>query len=167
MLYILFCRDIEEDKAAEMFKKPILEYPDSVFKYIVSQTDENVSEDPHFQDILKKIDKADVPMKNVIRDIYTGDTHDIYKTSTGTKTLWLAAKGADYTFLSEWFGPNCYQELFDISNSIDVYLYDDSDMFIQDAAEELIGRFTDFKTGKIIELGNFDVVGYLEEMGYY
>lgn len=62
-----------------------------------------------------------MPMKNVIRD-----THDIYKVSTGVKTLWLACIEADYTFLSEWFGPNCYQRLFDISKTRNIYMYEDS-----------------------------------------
>lgn len=167
MLYLLFCRDVEEDEAAEMFGKPILEYPDSTFKYMVTQTDEDVSGDPEFQRILRKIDNSDVPMKNVIRDIPTGDTHDIYKTSTGVQTLWLIAHEAEYTFLSEWLGPNCYQELFDIAKKCDVYMYDDSDMFIQEAAESLVGEFTDFKTGDVVTVGNDATMDYLEEKGYY
>lgn len=167
MLYILFCKDVEEDEAAKLFGKPVLEYPDSTFKYIVSQTSEDVSSDEEFQHILKKIDNADVPMKNVIRDIPTGDTHDIYKTSTGVKTLWLAAHEANYMFLSEWFGPNCYQDLFDIASKEHVYMYDDSDMFVYEAADSLNGVFTDFKTKKIIEVGKDETMSYLEEMGYY
>ena len=167
MLYLLFCRDVEEDEAAELFGKPILEFPDSVFNYKVSHEEVNVSQDLLFQSILKKIDNADVPMKNVIRDIISEDTHDIYKTSTGVKTLWLIAQEENYTFLSEWLGPNCYQDLFDLCKTRDIYMYDDSDMFIQDYADTLVGEFTDFKTGKVVKVGQDSTMEYLEEMGYY
>lgn len=167
MLYMLFHRDVEEDEAAKLFNKPILEFPDSVFDYEARNSDDNVSMNTYFQEIIKEIDRADVPMKNVIRDIPTGDTRDIYKTSTGAKTLWLAYKGMNYTFLSEWFGPNCYQRLFDISKDVDIYMYDDSDMFNYEKAEKIIGEFTDFKTGELIKVDYDNAYEYLESRGYY
>lgn len=168
MLYMVFCRDIEEDEAVKLINKPVLEYPDSVFDYMVRESDDDICENEHFQNLLKKIDSADVPMRNVIRHLPTGDTHDIYKTSTGVKTLWLARISADYIFLSEWFGGNCYQELFDIAQNVDVYLYDDSDMFNSIAAENLTGQFVDYKTKEVIDVSDNDkVLEYLEERGYY
>jgi len=163
--------DVAEEDATALFHKPILEFPDSVFDFQIREKKVDIGSDSYFQEILLEIDRADVPMKNVIRDIPTGDTHDIYKVSTGVKTLWLAYTDADYTFLSEWFGPNCYQRLFDISKTHDVYLYEDSNMFYKEAAEKLTGRFTDFKTNEVIEIGvesSIDtVLEHLEERGYY
>ena len=105
-------------------------------------------------------------MKNVIRDLYTEDTHDIYKVSTGVKTLWLIHSGEQYTYLSQWLGKNCLQQLFDISKSIDVYMYDDSQMFLDGYYYKLHGEFTDFTNGKVVKVGIQSTLEYLEKKGY-
>lgn len=167
MLYILSYKNVEEDEASRLFGKPVLEDPDSIFNFSVERKGDCVSANPYFQKILKDVDNSDVPMPNVIRHLPTGLTHDIFKVSTGVKTLWLAATGANYMFLSQWFGENCYQELFDISKNIDIYMYEDSYMFRYDYIENLKGTFTDFKSGTIVNVDGHATRDYLYDIGFY
>ena len=166
MLYIIF-DTIPEEEASALFKKPILENPDGEFLILVEECGFEISANPYFQKILKYIDNADVPMPNVIRDIPTGLTSDIFKVSTGVKTLWLTAIGENYTFLSEWYGPNCLQELLDISKHRDIYVYDDSRMFGLANVKDLKGKFTDFMTGAVYELDGYNTTYELIKLDYY
>lgn len=160
---------MSEEAAAKVFGKPILDDPDLVFwnKVMNSRLETAITNDSEFQRILKEIDNADVPMPNVIRDIPTGITHDIFKTSTGVQTLWLTANAPDYTFLSEWYGPNCYQELFNISKEKDILLFENSDMFYFADLENLKGVFTEFTTKKVFQLNGDDTLDELERLGFY
>ena len=150
MLYIVFAKSDEE--AVDIAGKPYLEYPDIVFKRWCENNDINTQQ--VFKEIIKEIDYADMPMKNVVRDLYTDDTHDVYHVSTGAKTLFLTTVDSTWLYPSQWFGENCYQTLFNLSKEHDIVVYDDSDMFSRNQVYglELEGTFIDVRANRTVEV---------------
>ena len=163
MLYILFNKT--EEEAEKIFNRKYLDWPDARFDYAV--TDFNLYEDELFKEILLHVDNADMPMKNVVRDLYNEDTHSIHEVSTGVKVLWFAANTDGWFIPSEWLGENCYKHLFQIAEKHDIYLLENSNMFHTEYTEELVGSFMDVETGSVVELaGNDEGYDYVVEMGY-
>lgn len=164
MLYIVFAKSDEE--ASKLTGKQCLEFPDIIFMRMTSKHDFWIDE--LFKRLIKEIDDCDMPMKNVIRDLKTENTHDIQKVSTGVKSMWLAAHTQDYVIQSKWFGENCYQVLFDISQNTDIIVYDDSAMFFSKEGREVRGVFTDYITGEIVHLINDNsAMDFFDKAGYW
>lgn len=64
----------------------------------------DLNKDKDFERYLKEIDKCDIPLPNVARDLLTGKTHSFDKISTGARMLWLMQDFADeYLFLSHFW----------------------------------------------------------------
>lgn len=115
-----------------------------------------------------EIDKCDIPMRNVLRDLITGETHSFDKVSGGVKSLWLMYYyNEEYIFPTRYFGQNCYNLVVDISKDRDIYLYDDANMMDEDESGECIGVFTDFHTGEIVSFENDRAFEYVTKKGYY
>lgn len=164
MLKVLFGVE-EEEEVIRITKKKIGDFPDDEFYWKSREYDLNTDET--FINLLRKIDRCDVPMPNVARDLVTGRTHSFDKVSTGVYAVWLASKDkdAEYIYESQWLGENCYQPLIDLSKTMDIYIWDNSDMLYH-AEPSLTGEIEDLKTGRVISVDNEGAIEYLVEMGY-
>lgn len=149
VLQILWAKSDEE--AEQISGKKYLWFPDAWFYEYTDGRD--LSKDKLFLRFLKEIDHADMPFPNVVRNIPSGNTHDMYKVSTGVKALWLAVNkyGNDWLIPSQWFGENCYKFLIEYAKDNDLLIYDDSDMFYCKEMEELGDfEFVDYRTGDVL-----------------
>lgn len=143
MLQILWAKSDEE--AEQISGKKYLWDPDAWFyKYTFGK---DLSTDTLFLKFIKEIDRADMPFPNVVRNIPTGGTHDIYHVSTGAKVLWITMSDHinDWLMPSQWFGENCFRFLVEYAKDKDILIYDDSDMFTYD---------------EMTDLGNFEFMDY-------
>ena len=61
--------------------------------------DFNLNDDVEFAKYLKEIDQCDIPMPNVVRDVWTGNTHSFDKVSTGVRMLWLMVRFSDSFYI--------------------------------------------------------------------
>lgn len=152
MLRVVFQSDKTEAEAAALVQRPWLKFPDIAFKRLTREYD--INKDDDFKRFLFEVDRCDLPMPNVVRDIPTGSTHSIDRVSTGVKMLWLMARHAeDYLFPSQYLGENCYLSMFELSKTRDIYLYEDSDMFVSKEADVVGYVIHDEVSDKDIELG--------------
>lgn len=164
MVYLIFDR-ITEKEAEERTGRKYVEFPDQQFLFLSECVDLN--KDETFIKYLREVDKCDIPMPNVARDLITGKTHSFDKVSTGVRMLWLMRYHADkFLFPSQFLGQNCYQGAFDIGRINDVYIYDDSNMLEEEESDECDGVFTDYLTGDIIETGDDRAFDYFVMRGY-
>lgn len=164
MLKLLF-GNINKEKAVEKLGRPFLAWPDAVIEIEYGYDILNDSE--FFKKALLEVDKCDVPLRNVARDIETGNTHSFDRVSTGVKTLWLMShvEEGKYAFMSSWIGENCYQLMLDLSKTRDIYLYDDSE-FLTYADESITGEFEDLYTGSIVKVDNNEGFDYMIDKEY-
>ena len=152
MLNILFCRNLSEEKAEEITGKKYLWYPNDRFMILSKKHD--LYNDEKFKQFLLEIDKSDIPMPGVVRYIPDDSTHPISEVSTGVMMMWLMYYYPDNAlYPSQYFGPNCYQTVFDIGKEKDVYVYDDADIYVQKVWKTLVGQFRDPLTGRILDAG--------------
>lgn len=149
MLKVVFTKT--EEEAEKLVSKEIEPFPDALFQLTADFNELNNSD--YFKKLLKEIDNCDIPMNNVVRDIFTGETHSFDKISTGVIALWLIYKDKECKYLhcTQWLGENCYQLLFDLGEEQDIYMYDDSE-FLFEALPDLHGRFEDLLTGEIVQV---------------
>lgn len=153
MIYILFQDDYTEEEAALAVNKKMIVNTDTAFE--TRRRDHDLNYDRYFRDLLKAIDRCDVPMRNVARDLLTGETHSFDRISGGIKSLWLMHHyNKDYIFPSCYFGENCYKFVFNDGKDRDIYIYEDSGMFATDEIEECVGVFTNYKTKEVIDVKN-------------
>lgn len=152
MLYIMRYDDYPDMReAARIVGKPLLLWPDSYFCDDLRKLD--VSYDPWFIKFLRDVDRCDIPLPNVARDLLTGMTHSFDKISTGVRTLWLMRYHAsEWLFPSEYLGENCYQSMLDLSTEVDVIVYNSSNMLCSEiegySMDNCTGTFCDYKTRK-------------------
>lgn len=165
MVYMIFDKCMTEEEAAQKVNRKYIEYPDGEFEVLARDHDLNTDE--IFIRALKEIDRCDIPMRNVARDLLTGDTHSFDKVSTGVRVIWLMARYPDkFLFPTQWLGENCYQMMFDIGKEFDFYVYEDSDMFSQDGVEDCTGYFTDLVTGEEVCVDNDNGFEYMADHLY-
>lgn len=165
MLNIIFqvCMSLED--AAKLLDKKIIRNPDIEFEFKSRKHDLN--KDEFFKRCLLEVDECDIPMDNVARDLLTGRTHSFDRISTGVKTLWLLKNYGDDCLLESCkLGPNCYKLAVEISKDKDIYLYDNSDMMVNEEADECVGEFKDYITGDVIEFGEDRAFHYIGKRGY-
>lgn len=163
MVNVLFAKKIKLDEAATVTGKKLLEYPDALFRYLTRGYDLN--KDEIFVKALLDIDKCDIPMDNVARDLLTGRTHSFDKVSTGVMTVWLLSKcSEEYLLETKWLGENCYRSVFELAKDRDIYLYDNSQMFLTDEVEECNSDWKDYHTGNVVNVT--DSFDYCVDMGY-
>lgn len=133
MLYLIFM-DKTEEEAAELTNRKVIDNPDARFNYYTKGVDLN--KDEFFVKALREIDRCDIPMDNVARDLLTGRTHSFDKVSTGLRSLWLMYHKPDaFVYLASFFGENCYRLLLEISKTRDIIVYDDVEMLSEDILE--------------------------------
>lgn len=165
MLYILFHTAYTEEEAAKVTGRKLVTHTDAEFSVATRELDLN--EDELFLNCVKEIDTCDVPFPNVIRDLYTGNTHSFDRVSSGAKAMWLLGRLHEkFIMPSAFFGPNCYKILVELSKDRDIYIYEDAHMFGYPESDELEGVFTDFKTKQVVELGGYTAFDYICDMGY-
>lgn len=160
MVNIIFQEDKTEDEASKLCGREWLKFPDIWFKKLSYNCDLN--KDPFFRECLLEVDRCDIPMDNVIRDIITGKTHSVDKISTGVKMLWLMKNYSDkFLFPSQYLGENCYALAYKIGNDVELYIYDDSDMFVHDEADIEGYVLRDVVLNQDIVLGNGKAFDYI------
>lgn len=165
MLYLLFQAKVSEEEAEQMTGRKWLAQPDRWFLRLSDEVDLNTDET--FIKYLYEIDKCDIPMRNVARDLLTGDTHSFDKISTGVRMLWFMRYHPEkFLFPSQFLGENCYQGAIDLSIDRDIYIYEDSNMFDTDEIEKCKGTFTDYHTGEVVNVNNYEAFDYFWERGY-
>lgn len=157
-------RDTSVEQAEKLTGLKYLNFPDDWFSTLSAKYDLN--KDGAFVKYLREVDECDIPMPNVVRDLVTGTTHSFDKVSTGVKTLWLINHfPGKFLYPSCFLGQNCYQQLFDVGKDKDIFIYDDSDMLVNEEADMCTGKFKDYLRGNIIELGNERGYIYFDELG--
>ena len=165
MLHVLFETAYSEEEAVLISNRVMIENTKSEF--LTRSRYHDLNTDPFFIKCCAEIDKCDIPMPNVLRDVLTGNTHSFDKISGGVMSLWLMFHYSDkYLFPSCYFGENCYQLLFDICKEKDIYIYENSQMMCRPEIRECIGTFTDSKTGKIVQCKGYNAFLFVSEMGY-
>jgi hypothetical protein len=165
MLKFMFSNKIDEKEAENLCNRKYIEFPDTEFMRLSRKHDLN--NDQYFIKFLHDIDGCDIPMKNVARDLITGNTHSFDKVSTGVRVLWLMAVYPDkFLYPTQWLGENCYQAMFDLGKERDIYIYEDSDMFSQKLADKIEGELYDCHTDKVVSVSNDKGFDYVIDMGY-
>ena len=165
MLYVLHQNAYTEEEASVATGLPLIKYKKDLFLYKTESVDLN--KDDFFRMCVKEIDLCDIPMRNVVRDLATGETHSFDKVSGGVMALWLMYNYYDaYMMPTCYFGENCYQIVLDISKDRDIYVYDDADMLNSIEFEKCKGTITDFKTKKVATCENEQVLNLTLEEGY-
>lgn len=153
MLYVIFQTLMNQEDAERAVSRKYVSFPNEEFMVMVQDRRVNLNNDKEFLRILEKVDHCDVPFPNVLRDLYTGDTHAFTEISTGSRMMWLMKEASDrFLFPSCFFGQNCYQTVFDLSKDRDIYVYDDADMMWEEAAEQCRGTFTNYVDGSVLEI---------------
>ncbi len=155
MLNILFQDDMTEEESEKLVNRKWLEFPDKWFDTLTRSV--NLNNDDWFKLVLLDIDKSDIPIDNVARDIYTGRTHPFSNVSSGVKMLWLMYYHADkFLFPSQYLGENCYQYALYAGENSDVFVYDDSDMLRSEergvSLDSCIGVFKDYVKGNVVSV---------------
>lgn len=164
MLYILL-GEYDDDKAEKMIGKPIRKFADYIWSL---QLDfKSLNNSLIYKRAVTEIDNGKIIAPNIIQDIPSGDTYPFQKSSTGVLTLCLIEhdNAGEYSYQSQWLGPNCYQILFDMSKNKDIYIHDDSDMFTF-ADDSLTGEFIDLRTGELVKVFDGNGFDYCIEKGY-
>lgn len=152
MLYIMRYDDYPDiEEAIKIVGKPRLTWADGVFNEYALTHDLN--KDPWFAYVLKEIDRCDIPMPNVARDIQTGRTHSFDKVSTGVRVAWLMRYYPDkWLFPSAYLGENCYQAMLNAGSYEDIIVYNNSNMLCSEiqgyCMDNCSGTFCDYKTHK-------------------
>jgi hypothetical protein len=165
MINMIFENACELEAAEKLTGVKFIEFPDYVFNILTMGYDLN--QDDYFKKLLLEIDGCDVPLPNVVRDIKTNRTSSFDKVSTGVRVLWLIKNHpSEYLYPTQWLGENCYQELFNLGKEVDVYIYEDSRMFLQDGAELCTGEFVDVLTGSTVTVDNDNGYEYYMKMDY-
>lgn len=159
MLYYICGEKMTIEEASKLVNKPIEPYPGDSFLFRSKKVDLN--SDELFKRLVREIDNCDIPMKNVLRNLATGDTYPLTNACGGTKAIWMIGqdKKAELLHTNEWFGDNCYQALFDLSKGQDIYLYDCLTMWAEYEAEFLRGEFYDILKKRLVKLDHDDA-GY-------
>lgn len=57
-----------------------------------------------------------------------------------------------FLYPTQWLGENCYQAMFDLGETRDIFIYEDSDIFDEEEMQECTGSFEDMHTGKIVKV---------------
>ena len=166
MLYVLFQNVVTEEEAEKLTGRKMVTHTDAEFYFRTEGLDLN--NDDFFKMCIEEIDRCDVPFRNVVRDLITGETHSFDRVSSGVKALWLMNyKNKELILPSAYFGPNCYRILVESSKTRDIYIYDDAAMMSNEEADnECIGCFTDYHTGTIVEFGDDRAWDYTMDMEY-
>ncbi len=71
-----------------------------------------------------------------------------------------------YIYPTQWLGENCYQAMFDIGRETDIWVYEDSQMFANEEADECTGQFLDVRTGSVVTVGDGRGFDYWVDMDY-
>lgn len=79
MIYILFQDDYTEEEASLAVNKKMIANTDTAFE--TRRRGHDLNYDRYFRELLKYIDICDVPMRNVARDLLTGETHSFDRIS--------------------------------------------------------------------------------------
>ena len=165
MLYFLSQSVYTEEYAAWLTGRELVTHTDYLFDF--KSRKHNLNNDVIFKQCVLEIDKCDIPMDNVIRELATGRTRSFDKISSGAKALWLMYYYCDSILMpTAYFGPNCYRLLVEFSKERDIYIYDDADMCVYEEADMCNGCFTDFKTGEVVEFGEDRAYDYITKMRY-
>jgi hypothetical protein len=166
MVNIIFSKIMSMEEAEEATGLKYLDFPDEWFNRIARNHDLN--KDEYFKQVLSEIDDSDIPMPNVVRFRKNMSTHPFDKVSTGVRMLWLMNYYPNrFLYPSQWLGPNCYRSLFELGKSKDIIIYDDSEMLVNEEADDCTGlRFKDFHTGDIVELGEDKGYDYFMQREY-
>lgn len=165
MLYVLPQKVYTEEEAANITGLKLIKYKKSLFEMLSREHDLNTDE--FFKKCCLEIDNSDIPVRNVLRDIPTGETHSFDRASGGVMALWLMYHYSDtYMMPTCYFGENCYQIVLDISKEKDIYVYDDSDMLCSSYLSECVGILTDFKTKKVVTCENDEAFDLALDEGY-
>lgn len=113
----------------EVTGREIEKYPDHVFLNQVDDCDIDLNRDQFYLDLCLEIDKSKLIARNVLEHIPSGEPHSIREASTGVMALWLLKNGVPGLWReSQWFGPNCYSRILEISKDQDIFILDNSDM---------------------------------------
>lgn len=110
---------------------PVEGYPLDVFNAYVEQHNINLNQDKEFSRLNTLIDNASIPMPYVLQDMRTFETHPFSDATISVYACWLLSHtSAPVWRESQWFDPRCYQEIINISQHTDVYIYDNTDMYL-------------------------------------
>ena len=165
MLYVIFQNNYTREEAGELVKRRVLQSSKASFQTRSMCVDLN--KDEFFVRCCREIDLCDIPMDNVLRDLLTGRTHSFDKVSGGVMSLWLMYYyNNEFIFPSSRFGENCYNIVFEISKTRDIYLYEDSAMFASSLLNNIDGVFTDYVTKKVVNVSNRGGMYYVINEGY-
>lgn len=143
----------------------MIKYVNSEFRARIDQN--KLNDDMFFIKCCRDIDKCDIPMTNVLRDLRSGETYSFDRVSGGIMSVWLMYYyNEEFLFQTAYFGENCYQTLLDLSIDRDVYVYYNACMVTKEEAEKCTGEFIDFHTGIKVEFGDDKAFDYAIERGY-
>ena len=165
MLYVLHQNAYTEEEAAKLTGLKLVDYKKAIF--LRRTEDVDLNDDDFFKKCVREVDIADIPCRNVVRDLLTGDTHSFDRVSGGVMALWLMYYYNDrYLMPTCYFGENCYQTLLDASKEKDIYVFDDSDMLSRYEFSECEGVFTDYKTKQLVNCDYDELDEYTYREGY-
>ena len=165
MLYVLHQDVYTRDEAVALTGLKLVDYKKAIF---LSRTEKiDLNNDEFFKKCVRLIDNCDIPMRNVVRDLITEDTHSFENVSGGVMALWLMYYCNDrYLMPTGYFGENCYQLLLDISKEKDIYVYDSSDMLNTREFSDCDGVFTDYRTKRLVHCDFEELFEFTCEEGY-
>lgn len=166
MLYVLFEKYYTEEEAAKLTNRNMLVGTESAFN--VKRDGVDLNKDEFFKRCCKEVDLCDIPFRNVLLDTLNGETHSFDKVSGGVRALWLMRHFHEEFILPSCFmGPNCYALMVESSADRDIYIYDDSEMFLELVADELKGQFVDYHSKEVVTLDNAGAKQFWKTSGCY
>lgn len=134
MLYYLNQRLLKDPSNAYIEKVtgiPIEGYPQDVFRKYILEHDINLNKNKLFSKLNASIDNASIPMPYVLQDMHTLETHTFDESTMGVYACWLLYNCKNRMWReSQWFDPRCYSTIISLSSDTDVYIYDDTDMYL-------------------------------------
>lgn len=165
MLYYLSNREYSQEEAQEVTGRKITNFVANLFEFYSQYKKEFAGEDPMYKIFVSEIDDGELLTPDIIKDRRTRRTYSPERSSSGVHMLWLMkAHNKDLLFRTSRFGDNCLPLIFELSKSYDIYLYDESHLFVRGYTEDgsnkyrfhlQHGKFTDFKTGDVHEAYGF------------
>lgn len=165
MLYYMSNREYSQEEAEKITGRKLTTFVDTLFKYYSEYGKEFAGEDPMYKVFVSEIDDGDLLTPDIIKDRYSKRTYSTERSSSGVHILWLMkTHNKELLFRTSRFGDNCLPHIFKLSKEYDIYLYDDSQLFVRgytdaydnkDQFHLQHGKFTDYKTGDIHEAYGF------------
>lgn len=157
--------DYTEDEAEEVTGRRLTSFVRNLFEYYSFRQKEYAGEDPMYRTFVSEIDDGDLLTPDIIKDRPTGRTYSTERSSSGVHMLWMMkTHNKDLLFRTSRFGDNCLPFVFELSKEYDIYLYDDSEIFVRGHTNAYDnknlfylqhGKFVDFKTGDVYEAHGF------------